>query len=248
MEQTVFTRKRLLDYLDRIDAAGLEYLTVCMGPTSFESFFDEHTAQLTPFTGEIEDAFSDEAVLREVRRYGTGVVVFWSSHGDKRIVIPPLPLFKDGIFHGRPQTSSLKQLLLRKRVLGVLLVTWGWYAVGVFGGDALLEYKTGTGHIHKRHRKGGRSEKRFARRTEEQKKEFLRRVSNRVEEKFSGYNLEHVFFGGNRLILKPLIEECPRLRNEAQHISGRHLNVRYADRDALLGSLDEIYKSVVFRC
>jgi len=53
-------------------------------------------------------------------------------------------------------------------------------------------------------RKGGRSEKRFTRRIEEQKKDFLRKVSNRIEEEFKTYNLDCTFLGGNRLIHAPL--------------------------------------------
>jgi len=53
------------------------------------------------------------------------------------------------------------------------------------------------------HRKGERSEKRFARRTEEQKKDFLRKVSNKIEEEFKTYKLDYIFFGGNRLVRAP---------------------------------------------
>jgi hypothetical protein len=59
-------------------------------------------------------------------------------------------------------------------------------------------------------------------------------VANRVEERFKGYRPEQIFFQGNRLILKPLLEECPYLQYEAQQISKRFLNVRYADREAHL--------------
>ena len=99
-----------------------------------------------------------------------------------------------------PQSST--KLLDRKYVIGVVLVTWGWYALGVFDGSSLVECKIGTGHIHKKHKKGGRSQKRFARRTEEQKKDFLRRVGNRIEERFGSFLPDYIFFGGNRLILK----------------------------------------------
>lgn len=125
-------------------------------------------------------------------------------------------------------------------------MTWGSYALGIFKGDNLVQSKTGTGYIHKRHRKGGRSEKRFARRTEEQKEDFLRKVANRIEERFKSYALEQIFFGGNRLILKPLLQECPCLRSQVDRISKRLLNVRYADREALLGSLEDVNKSLVF--
>src|SRR3989304_3900818 len=98
----------------------------------------------------------------------------------------------------------------------------------------------------KRHRKGGSSSKRFARRTEGQRKEFLRRVAGHIEEEFKGYILEGLFFGGNRLILKPLLQECPYLGARAGLVSSRIINVRYADREALLGSIGEINKHLAF--
>ena len=132
--------------------------------------------------------------------------------------------------------------------MGIVLVNWGSYAVGVFQGNRLVASKTGTGHIHPRHKKGGRSQKRFARRTEEQKKDFLRRAANRIEETLQGYQLEHLFFGGNRLILKPLLDETAYLRSHTPQISPRHLTLRYADREALLSSLEHANESLGFRC
>ena len=130
--------------------------------------------------------------------------------------------------------------------MGVALVTWGSYALGVFKDDELVKYKTGTGHIHKHHRKGGRSEKRFARRTEEQKKDFLRRVANRIDEGFREYHLEQIFLGGNRLITRPLLEESFYLKHEARRIAKRFLSVRYADRETLFKSIGEVGKSLFF--
>jgi peptide subunit release factor 1 (eRF1) len=133
-----------------------------------------------------------------------------------------------------------------KYLIGVVMVTWGWYALGLFDGSNMVECKIGTGYIHKEHKKGGRSQKRFARRTEEQKKDFLRRVGNRIDERFGSYLPDHIFFGGNRLILKPLIQESRYLQTRTDKILPRILNVRYADREALVGSLAEINKSLVF--
>jgi peptide subunit release factor 1 (eRF1) len=127
-----------------------------------------------------------------------------------------------------------------------VLVTWGSYALGIFDAGNLVEWKTGTGYIHKKHRKGGRSQKRFARRTEEQKKDFLRRAGNRIDERLGSFAPDYIFFGGNRLILKPLIQECKYLQTKAGKISSRVLDVRYADREALVNSLAEITKSLVF--
>jgi hypothetical protein len=246
MHQTTFTKRRLLDFLAQLEGSPGDYLTIYVRPSSFPGYAADPQVELTPFGGEIRAALGTEAVIQEAQRYGTGAVIFWGETENKLIVLPPFALPEDRVFRGKPETSLLYQFLKKERILGLVLVTWGSYAIGVFKGDKAMESKTGTGYIHKRHRKGGRSEKRFARRTEEQKRDFLRKVANRIDERFGSYRPEQIFFGGNRLILKPLIEECSYLQSEVQQISNRFLNVRYADREALLGSLENINKSLVF--
>lgn len=194
---------------------------------------------------EIKDAAGNEAVLRGVREYGTGAAIFWSAI-DRHILLPAFPIRANKISEGKPDLSLLHEAVDRKYLIAVIMVTWGWYALGIFDGDNPVECKVGTGYIHKRHKKGGRSQKRFARRTEEQKKDFLRRVGNHIQERFGGYLPDRIFFGGNRLILKPLIQESRYLQTRADIISPRILNVRYANREALVGSLADINKSLVF--
>jgi len=237
------SKRRLLDFLDLLDGKSGDCLTVYLAPSLLPHRITELGME-TSLAGEIGDLLNQEAIQRERERYRTGAVLFWTQSEDKLLVIPPFPVPESALLKGKPETSLLRQLLERERTLGVILVTWGWYAIGVFAGGELADSKVGTGHIHPRHRKGGSSQKRFARRTEEQKRDFLRRVSGHIEEKLQQYNLERIFFGGNRLILKPLCEAGHYLN--PKRIEPRLLNVRHANREALFGSLEEINKSVVF--
>ncbi len=59
--------------------------------------------------------------------------------------------------------------------MDTVLVTQEIYSIGAFHCDNLVKSITGTGYINQEHKKGGRSVKRFARRTEEQKKDFCER-------------------------------------------------------------------------
>jgi hypothetical protein len=128
----------------------------------------------------------------------------------------------------------------------LVLVAWGSYGIGVFKNNQPLKYKTGSGHIHKRHKKGGSSQKRFARRIEGQKKEFLTRVAGHLEEIFRPYALERIFFGGNRLLLTPLEDESPYLKTTSGLVSVRFPGVRHADRKTLFNKAEEIDGVVVF--
>jgi hypothetical protein len=161
-------------------------------------------------------------------------------------VLPPFPIIEDKISLYQFDAFPLLETLEREYVIGVVVVTWGTYSIVVFHRDNLVKSKTGTGYIHKEHRKGGRSEKRFACGTEEQKRNFLRKVSNRIEKGVEYCTLDYIFWGGNRLICAPLIRECKYFQREAQKISQRVLNLRYADKEALNHSLREITNSLVF--
>ncbi|MFC1919468.1 Vms1/Ankzf1 family peptidyl-tRNA hydrolase [Chloroflexota bacterium] len=247
MEQTKLNKKGLLGFLDMLDSSQEHYLTVYLKPSSFPNLSEDQKTKLGPMSREITVAVADETIMLEAQRYQTGAVVFWNETESKYVILPPFAISEDRAFNGSPETSNLRQLLEMERTLGVLLVTWGSYAIGILHGDTFVESKVGTGHIHKRHKKGGSSQKRFARRTEKQKQDFLRRVSNRIEEKFKGHRPEYLFFGGNRLILKPLLQECIYLQPQADLISKRFINVRYANSASLIGSLEEINKCSLFR-
>lgn len=235
-------------FLSSLEASAEDFVTAYIAPTSFPDYADEMS--LGPKYGahanEIKEAIKTEGVTSGVEKYGTGAAIFWDGLGNKHIVLPPFPIAENKVSAGKLDVSALHEVLERRYVIGVMLVAWGSYAVGIFDAGNLVEWKTGTGYIHKKHRKGGRSQKRFARRTEEQKKDFLRRVGNRIEERFGSFAPDHIFFGGNRLVLKPLIQESKYLQTKAGKISSRVLDVRYADREALVNSLAEITKSLVF--
>ena len=246
VKATTLTRAKLLALLSRLQGSTQDYITIYATPTSSPGDVAGPLIDGVPWAGGLPGMLCSEGVVRELERYRTGLVAFWSEAEHGLIIIPPFAIPHDQGFRGEAATSPLHRLLCEDRLIGVVLVTWGSYAVGLVRGDMLLESKTGTGHIHKRHHKGGRSQKRFARRTEEQKRDFLRRVANRVDERFAGRQLDQLFFGGNRLILKPLIDESSYLRHNVGRVSHRVLGARSARRDVLLRSPEDVYRSVVF--
>ncbi len=247
MKREFLNKRRLYSFLAKLRANTGDYVNLYLKPSSFPHRIGELLAEAgyDICAGEIKHSVANEALVREADKYSTGAAVFWEENS-KYIVLPPFPIGEDKMSIGELDASVLYETLERAYTTGVVLVTWGSYSLGIFDRDSLVDSKTGTGYIHKEHRKGGMSEKRFARRTEEQKKDFLRKVSNRIEERFKNYTLDYVFFGGNRLILKPLLKECRYLELQAHRISGRILNVRYANREALNHSIEEITQSLVF--
>jgi len=248
MRSRYLNKAGLYHFLSSIEASPEDIVTVYIAPASFPDYVGNLSlgSKYGAHASEIKEAVKTEAVVSGIKKYGTGAAVFWNGIGNSHIVLPPFPITGNKVTAGELDVSILREVLEKKYVITVILVTWGWYALGVFDGSNLVDSKIGTGYIHKKHKKGGRSQKRFARRTEEQKKDFLRRVGNRVEERLGGFAPDHIFFGGNRLILKPLIQECGYLQAKADKISPRTLDARHADREALAGSLNEINRSIVF--
>jgi len=247
MQSRSYTGAGLHRFLFTLESSPADFITIYVQSDSFPDYVETLQAgkKYAGSFAEIKQAVRNEAVLDSMLRYGTGAAIFWNQI-DKHILLPPFPVAGNHLSEGKLDLSLLHQATDRKYLVGVVMVTWGWYALGMFDGGNLVESKVGTGYIHKRHKKGGRSQKRFARRTEEQKKDFMRRVGNRIEERFDGYRPDYIFFGGNRLILKPLIQESRYLQARTDIISPRVLDVRYADREALAGSLNEINRSLVF--
>jgi hypothetical protein len=247
MRNRLYTKAGLHRFLSSLVTSAEDFVTAYITPASFPAYAESLTLgrKYDTRVAEIREAVKTEAVVDGARKYGTGAAIFWGGLG-KQIVLPSFPIAQNEVSEGKCDTSVLHEVMDGKYLIGVVMVTWGWYALGLFDGSNLVECKIGTGYIHKKHKKGGRSQKRFARRTEEQKKDFLRRVGNRIDERFGSYLPDHIFFGGNRLILKPLTQESRYLQTRTDKISPRILNVRYANREALVGSLAEINKSLVF--
>lgn len=250
MEGEAVSRRKLYSLLAELKSSPRDYVTLYMKPSSFPHYINELSPEpkYNICIDEIKELVNTKVVIQGAEKYRTGAAIFWQKNGNKHVVLPPFPISENKVSLGELDTSLLYRTLDKEYVIGVVLVAWGSYAIGIFHGDNLLESKTGTGYIHKKHKKGGRSQKRFARRTEEQRKDFLRKVSNRIEERFKSHTLDYIFFGGNRLISKPLLKECKYLELQNDKISARTLNVKYANKEALEHSLEGITKSLVFTC
>jgi hypothetical protein len=248
MKSQRYSRADLERFLSGLAEAGNRCLTIYVEPGLFPQYVLDVKAgpEWHMLLDEVKAVVQQEGVLRAAEKYGTGAAIFWGEGAAKHLIIPPFPLPQTWVSTGMPDVSLLKATLGKRYLLGVVLVAWGSYALGVFDGGRPVEWKTGTGYIHKKHRKGGRSERRFARRTEEQKKDFLRKVANRIDERFGGLTLDYIYFGGNRLILKPLVRECRYLQSNAAKLSSRVLETRYADKEALFNSYREITTSLLF--
>jgi peptide subunit release factor 1 (eRF1) len=143
---------------------------------------------------------------------GEEEVTFVASD-DSRVVceppFPPLPAEVGGSRAGFDPAPLLEHVR-RERVVGVLLVRLGGHAAGVFEGERLVDSKVGSRLVHGRHRKGGSSSGRFARRREGQARAALEQAANVAARVLLGRTLDAVVLGGDRRALEIVLAD-PRL-------------------------------------
>jgi Actinobacteria/chloroflexi VLRF1 release factor len=135
---------------------------------------------------------------------GGEVVTYVASDGAVVECEPPFP----------PVEGDLLAHVARERVVGVLLVRLGGHAAGVFRGRRLVDSKVGAKPVHGRHRKGGSSSGRFARRRAGQARVALAAAADTavrvLRAPAEAGALEAVVLGGDRSALATVLED-PRL-------------------------------------
>ena len=248
LEGQQITKTATLRLLSELEASEEEWTTIYLTPQSAQPrmsrLFSERTAD--PRVVEIAGIIEDGAVQRALERFYTGLVLFHSKDAVHALV-PPLAIREDAATRGPANTTPLREMLEVTYRTVIVLVTWGAYILALYEGSDILVYRKGTGHIHKHHKKGGSSQARFQRRTEEQRREFLKRAGTRIDEYLGGQKADHLFFGGNRLILRPLRSQSRFIDENADITSVRTLQAKRGDRDALDAAIYEAYSSIHFQ-
>jgi Actinobacteria/chloroflexi VLRF1 release factor len=134
----------------------------------------------------------------------SSVVTYVAADGAVVECEPPFP----------PVEGDLLAHVARERAVGVLLVRLGGHAAGVFRGRRLVDSKVGAKPVHGRHRKGGSSSGRFARRRAGQARVALAAAADvavRVlRAPAEAGELDAVVLGGDRSALATVLED-PRL-------------------------------------
>jgi hypothetical protein len=156
---------------------------------------------------------------------------------------PPLPV--SGDFEGM-HSGPLLEHAARDRVVGVLLVRLGGHAAGVFSGTRLVASKVGRRQVHGRHRAGGSSSGRFARRRANQAAAALEAAAGVAAAVLLPHanDLEAVVLGGDRRALATVLED-PRLGRLRRLASERVLDVPDPRLDVLRSTPDRFRATIV---
>jgi peptide subunit release factor 1 (eRF1) len=140
---------------------------------------------------------------------GQDEVTFVASGGEGVVCQPPFPPLPAELRGSRPgfDPAALLDHVRRERVVGVLLVRLGGHAAAVFEGERLVDSKVGSRLVHGRHRKGGSSSGRFARRREGQARAALEQAANLAARVLLGRTLDAVVLGGDRRALDTVLAD-----------------------------------------
>jgi hypothetical protein len=131
-------------------------------------------------------------------------------------VRPPFGLGHARVYD-RVELGPLFDALARDRVTAAVLVRLGGYAVGVFEGEGLITSKVGSRFVKGRHKKGGSSSNRFRRRREGQERELIEEAARTAAAVLGPHraDIERVALGGDRDVVKRVVERVPWLAEKA---------------------------------
>jgi hypothetical protein len=119
-----------------------------------------------------------------------------------RVPFPPVTL-------AGPALSSLIVHARQDRRIGVLLVRLGGYAAGIFDGATLVTSKVDSRLVHGRHKKGGSSQQRFARRRDNEERDLIAHaadVAARILLPEAGH-LDGLVVGGDRRAVEAVLAD-----------------------------------------
>ncbi|MDE2861092.1 MAG: Vms1/Ankzf1 family peptidyl-tRNA hydrolase [Chloroflexota bacterium] len=183
------------------------------------------TYYLPPGAALPHDAALDDSLAAAITNSGTGAVMFWSAD-DVHAVLPPFPVEAAAEFDGW-DTGPLMTLLDRHRTVLVLLLRLSGFAVGVFEGERLVQSKIGSRFVKARHKKGGSSSGRFARRREGQARALMDKAAETFQAQAEVYDgsFDHLLLGGDRMTLLAFRKRCTYLERLESIRLPRVLNV-----------------------
>lgn len=235
-----FGRQKMLDFIGRLaeyPPNGSYSLYLPPNPDHIEA---TKSLQELSVPAETIPAISDA-----IGKSCSGAVVFWSDE-NKYLVLPPFPITEKSTAKGF-STQTLKSILTKDYLIGIVLVRLGAYAVGVCHGEKIIGSKVGTGNIHGRHKKGGSSAHRFERHRDKQMEYFFTRVCQRAREHLESYakSLDYLVYGGACTTIRELTQQCSFLERLATPTLPPLLDIPEPRQAVLETALARIWSSKV---
>jgi peptide subunit release factor 1 (eRF1) len=175
-------------------------------------------------------------------------IAFVAADGERVVCAPPFAPLDEALRGDRPgfDPAPLLDHVRRERRVGVLLVRLGGHAAGVFAGERLVESKVGSRLVHGRHRKGGSSSGRFARRREGQARAAAQAAADVAARVLvpRAPSLDALVVGGDRRAIDAVLAD-PRLDALRELVSGDVLDVPDPRLDVLRAMPERFLATIV---
>jgi Actinobacteria/chloroflexi VLRF1 release factor len=143
--------------------------------------------------------------------YRDGAVLI-EAQNEKLEARPPFGLPHEGAYE-EVRLGPLLDAVAADRVVAVLLVRLGGYAVGVLDGERLVASKVGSRFVKGRHKKGGSSANRFRRRREEQERALVDEAAATAARVLGPWRdrVDRAALGGDRRAVDAVLDADPSL-------------------------------------
>jgi hypothetical protein len=214
---------------DSTPGPDVDSSSIYLGPGEIEPFLGGVSRANRGWASHLTQA--GEAVLESA----TGVVGLRAG-SRAWIIIPPFPVLEYLVLPSW-EVAPLLQLLAAEYTIGVVLLRLGRFSVALYRGEKLVSSKTDARYVKGRHKKGGSSQKRFARIREGQIRLIYDRTCQAVRAQFGpiASQIDYVVLGGEGLTLNGFLRVCPDMEQFQSRVLGRRLNIRDPKRDTLEG-------------
>jgi peptide subunit release factor 1 (eRF1) len=239
INQFSFSRSRALKWMDSQNSFSFNF-SGCISPMTSRAEAEKKLGKFLD-KGSLLDEIVEKATASP-----TGAVIFYSM--DKCLLVrPPFPV-KESEISGGYRSEFLKTILERDWVIALVMVRLGYFAIGLFRGEKLIDGTAGTGVVHARHHKGGSSSMRFVRHREKQMETFFTRVEIHARELIEPHlkEIDYVIYGGTNDTLQIMRRQCSFFKKLESKEIRRLLTVREPKRSSFNEAVAQAYTSTVF--
>lgn len=179
----------------------------------------------------------------DIKKSTTGLVVF-ARRNSIDIVEPSFPVLRDFTYNTY-NLEDLKTIFNKPRLIGVILLRLGRFALAVLENEQIIASKTEGRYVKNRHKAGGSSQRRFERSRERLVRELFDKSCQEMNKLFEGYfdRMDHIFLGGERHTLNGLKKRCSSILNHEYKIMDRLLDISIPNQKALSVISRQVYSS-----
>tara|TARA_Y100000996_G_scaffold406661_1_gene383277 strand:- start:4594 stop:5340 length:747 start_codon:yes stop_codon:yes gene_type:complete len=230
IDEKIIYKGSLYKYLD--DSASkylhIQYIT----PDSTK------TTSVIELPGLVNMELSD--MTSDIKNSSTGLV-FFVKENSIDVLIPAFSVIEDFVF-GSYSDFYLKSIFEKPRLIGIILLRLGRFALAVLDKEQIIASKTEGRYVKNRHKAGGSSQRRFERSRERLVRELYDKSCEEMKNVFGEYidRMDYIFLGGEKHTLNGFKKRCPFMDRHNHKIMNRILDIDIPNKK----TLDIVYRQV----